>query len=64
MYKSKGVLPLKYRKMCANSLTLPYFDYLDIIWNKEKKKIQEKKKILYLAQSSIIYHKKYSSITL
>ena len=32
MYKSKNFLPLKYRKMFANSLMLPQFDYLDIIW--------------------------------
>ena len=31
MYQSKNLLPLKYRRMFAN---LPYFDYLDIIWNK------------------------------
>ena len=31
MYKSKNLLPLKYRKMFANSLLLKYFDYLDII---------------------------------
>ncbi len=32
MYRSKGLLPLKYRKMFANALMLPHFDYLDIIW--------------------------------
>ena len=37
MYKSKSLLPIKYRKMFANSLMLPYFDYLDIIWNKATK---------------------------
>ena len=37
MYKSKNLLPLKYRKMFANSLMLPYFDYLDNIWNKTYK---------------------------
>ena len=37
MYKSKNLLPLKFRKMFANSLVLPYFDYLDIIWNKTAK---------------------------
>ena len=31
MYKSKNLLPLKYRKMFANALMLPQFDYLDII---------------------------------
>ena len=37
MYKSKNLLPLKYRKMFANSLMLPHFDYLDIIWCKTLK---------------------------
>ena len=27
MYKSKSILPLKYRKMFANALVLPVFDY-------------------------------------
>ena len=31
-YKSNNLVPLKYRKMFANSLMLPQFDYLDIIW--------------------------------
>ena len=34
MYKSKAFLPLKYRKMFANALVLPLFDYLSIIWHK------------------------------
>jgi len=34
MYKSKSFLPIKYRKMFANALVLPVFDYLDIIYNK------------------------------
>ena len=37
MYRSKKLLPLKYRKMFANALMLPQFDYLDIIWNKASK---------------------------
>ena len=37
MYRSKKLLPLKYRKMFANALMLPQFDYLDIIWNKANK---------------------------
>ena len=32
MYRSKSLLPVKYRKMFANALVLPYFDYLCIIW--------------------------------
>ena len=34
MYRSKFFLPLYHRKMFANSLILPHFDYLDIIYNK------------------------------
>ena len=37
MYRCKNLLPLKYRKMFANSLVLPIFDYLDIIYNKSAK---------------------------
>ena len=47
MYKSKNLLPLKYRKMFANSLMLPYFDYLDIIWNKTTKSKLIELDILY-----------------
>ena len=47
MYKSKNLLPLKYRKMFANSLMLPYFDYLDIIWNKTTKTKLNELDILY-----------------
>ena len=38
MYRSKNLLPLKYRKMFANALMLPNFDYLDIIWSKNFQK--------------------------
>ena len=34
MYRSKNLLPVKYRKMFANALMLPQFDYLDIIYCK------------------------------
>ena len=47
MYKSKNLLPLKYRKMFANSLMLPYFDYLDIIWSKTTKTKLHELDILY-----------------
>ena len=47
MYKSKNLLPFKYRKMFANSLMLPYFDYLDIIWNKTAKTKLNELDILY-----------------
>ena len=29
MYRGSSLLPVKYRKMFANSLILPHFDYLD-----------------------------------
>ena len=32
MYRSKTLLPVKYRKMFANALMLPQFDYLDTIY--------------------------------
>ena len=32
MYKSKIILPLQHRKMFANAVVLPVFDYLDIIY--------------------------------
>ena len=32
MYRSKSLLPIKYRKMFANALMLPQFDYLDTIY--------------------------------
>ena len=42
MYRSKNLLPLKYRKMFANALMLPHFDHLDIIWCKTfKGKLKE-----------------------
>ena len=42
MYRSKRFLPLKFRKMFANALMLPHFDYLDIIWCRTyKKKLKE-----------------------
>ena len=34
MYRSKKLLPVKFRKMFANALMLPHFDYLDIIWSR------------------------------
>ena len=37
MYRSKSLLPIKYRKMFANALMLPQFDYLDIIYNRATK---------------------------
>lgn len=47
MYRSKGLLPLRYRKMFANALMLPQFDYLDIIWSKTFKYRLRELDILY-----------------
>ena len=33
MYRGSSLLPIKYRKMFANGLILPHFDYLDTIYN-------------------------------
>ena len=55
MYKSKSLLPLKYRKMFANALVLPYFDYLSIIWSRT-----DKSKLVELD----ILHKKVAKIAL
>ena len=41
IYKSKNLLPLKYRKMFENSLMLPLFDCLDIIWCRATKTKQK-----------------------
>ena len=37
MYISSSLLPIKYRKMFANALTLPHFDYLDTIYGRASK---------------------------
>ena len=34
MYKGSSLLPIKYRKMFANALMLPQFDYLDTIYSR------------------------------
>ena len=42
MYLSKKLLPLKFRKMFANALMLPQFDYLDTIYSRAgKTKLKE-----------------------
>ena len=53
MYKSKNLLPLKYRKMFANSLMLPQFDYLDIIWCRAGKTKLKELDILYKKTAKI-----------
>jgi hypothetical protein len=47
IFKSKSILPLKYRKMFANALVLPVFDYLDIIYSWASKRNLSDLDILY-----------------
>ena len=47
LYRSKSLLPLKFRKMFANALMLPQFDYLDIIWCKTSQYKLKELDILY-----------------
>jgi len=47
MYRSKNLLPLKFRKMFANALMLPHFDYLDTIWSRTYKKRLGELDIMY-----------------
>ena len=49
MYRSKGLLPIKYRKMFANALMLPQFDYLDTIYYRAGK--------VKLAELDLLYKK-------
>ena len=55
MYRSKYLLPLRYRKMFANSLMLPHFDYLDIIYNKASQ---------YTLKKLDVVHRKIAKIAL
>ena len=48
MYRGCSLLPVKYRKMFANSLILPHFDYLDTIYGQAPKtKLHKLDIILY-----------------
>ena len=47
MYRTKNVLPIKYKKMFANALMLPQFDYLDTIYSKASKSNLKELDILY-----------------
>ena len=49
MYRSKELLPVKYRKMFANALMLPQFDYLDTIYYRAGK--------VKLAELDLLYKK-------
>ena len=37
MYRGSSLLPINYRKMFANAVTLPHFDYLDTIYGRASK---------------------------
>ena len=56
MYKSKIILPLQHRKMFANAVVLPVFDYLDIIYRRACKG--------KLSCQDIILYKKIANIAL
>jgi hypothetical protein len=47
MYRCKKLLPIKYRKMFANALMLPIFDYLDTIYSKACKSKLNDLDVLY-----------------
>ena len=47
MYRCKSLLPIKYRKMFANALMLPIFDYLDIIYSKTGRSVLNDLDVLY-----------------
>ena len=47
MYRSSKLLPIKYRKMFANALMLPQFDYLDTIYCRASKTKLAELDILY-----------------
>ena len=64
LYRSKTLLPLKFRKMFANALMLPQFDYLDIIWSKTFQYRLKELDILYkkVAKIALDVNVKESSI--
>ena len=47
MYRGSSLLPIKYRKMFANALMLPHFDYLDTIYGRASKSKLHELDILY-----------------
>ena len=65
MYRSKNLMPMKYRKMFANALMLPLFDYLDIIYNRASKSKLKELDILYkkVAKIALGVSTRESSIT-
>ena len=64
MYRSKSLLPIKHRKMFANSLMLPQFDYLDIIYSRTSKTKLKELDILYkkIAKIALNVNKTESSL--
>ena len=51
-------MPVKYRKMFANSLVLPHFDYLDTIYGRASKSKLHELEILYKKVEKIILCRK------
>ncbi|MCP4437680.1 MAG: reverse transcriptase family protein, partial [Aureispira sp.] len=47
MYRGSSLLPIKYRKMFANALMLPQFDYLDTIYGRASKSKLRELDIMY-----------------
>ena len=47
MYRGGSLLPIRFRKMFANGLILPHFDYLDTVYNKATKTKLHELDILY-----------------
>ena len=64
MYRGCSLLPVKYRKMFANSLILPHFDYLDTIYGRASKTKLHELDILYkkVAKIALGVEKTQSSI--
>ena len=64
MYRGSTLLPVKYRKMFANSLVLPHFDYLDTMYGRVSKSKLHELDILYkkVAKIALGVEKTESSI--
>ena len=64
MYRGCSLLPVKYRKMFANILILPHFDYLDTIYGRAPKTKLHELDILYkkVAKIALGVEKTESSI--
>ena len=64
MYRGGSLLPVKYRKMFANALILPHFDYLDTIYGRAPKTKLKELDILYkkVAKIALGVEKTESSI--